>query len=167
MTATLPKSARHVPFRRARPDPPVVRRAAEYGRLVGIVAVAVVFTAPLVWMVLAAFKTNVQIGNPAEAIVFRPTLRNFGTVFEQGVFLPAMWNSLVVGVVSPRCRLCLRCRRPGRSAVPMQRFGNWVLIAGSSRRCRCWCRGTTCSPAGARRRLHRAGAQPHVSCPCR
>jgi len=129
MTATLPKSA-------AAPGTAARGRARRdgarmgTGRLVGIVAVAVVFTAPLVWMVLAAFKTNVQIGNPAEAVVFTPTLRNFGTVFEQGVFLPAMWNSVVVGVVSTALSAVLAV--PAAWAIGrfgMQRFGNWVLIA--------------------------------------
>ena len=129
MTATLPKSAT-APGTVARGRTRRSGARMSTGRLVGIVAVAVGFTAPLVWMVLAAFKTNVQIGNPAEAVVFTPTLRNFGTVFEQGVFLPAMWNSVVVGVVSTALSAVLAV--PAAWAIGrfgMQRFGNWVLIA--------------------------------------
>lgn len=129
MTATLPKTAT-APGTAASSRPRRAGARMSTGRLVGIVVVAVVFTAPLVWMVLAAFKTNVQIGNPAEAIVFTPTLRNFGTVFEQGVFLPAMLNSVIVGVVSTVLSAILAV--PAAWAIgrfAMQRFGNWVLIA--------------------------------------
>jgi multiple sugar transport system permease protein len=129
MTVTLGKPTTApgtaAPGRARRDGPPL-----STPRLVGIVAVGVVFTAPLVWMVLAAFKTNVQIGNPADAVVFTPTLRNFGTVFEQGVFLPAMWNSVVVSVVSTALSAVLAV--PAAWAIgrfAMQRVGNWVLVA--------------------------------------
>jgi ABC-type glycerol-3-phosphate transport system permease component len=41
---------------------------------------------PIVWMVLAAFKTNVDIYDAAKTIVFLPTLENFTKVFAQGNF---------------------------------------------------------------------------------
>jgi multiple sugar transport system permease protein len=80
--------------------------------------------------VLAAFKTNVQISNTADAIVFTPTLDNFRTVFDQGVFLPAMVNSIIVAVVSTVLSALIAV--PAAWAIGrfgMHRAGAWVLIA--------------------------------------
>jgi multiple sugar transport system permease protein len=80
--------------------------------------------------VLAAFKTNVQISNTADAIVFTPTLDNFRTVFDQGVFLPAMVNSIIVAVVSTVLSALIAV--PAAWAIGrfgMRRAGGWVLIA--------------------------------------
>jgi multiple sugar transport system permease protein len=127
MTATLtrPTAAAHVP--RA-VDPR--KRRLERLRLAAITLVSLVFALPLVWMVLAAFKTNVQIGNTADAIVFTPTLDNFRTVVDQGVFLPAMVNSIIVAVVSTVLSALIAV--PAAWAIGrfgMRRAGGWVLIA--------------------------------------
>ena len=127
MTATLsrPTAAAAVP--RA-VDPR--KRRLERMRLAAITLVSLVFALPLVWMVLAAFKTNVQIGNTADAIVFTPTLDNFRTVFDQGVFLPAMVNSIIVAVVSTVLSALIAV--PAAWAIGrfgMRRAGGWVLIA--------------------------------------
>jgi multiple sugar transport system permease protein len=107
-----------------------VRNRWERLRLTAIVLVSLVFALPLVWMVLAAFKTNVQIGNTADAVVFTPTLDNFRTVFDQGGFLPAMVNSIVVAVVSTVLSALIAV--PAAWAIGrfgMRRAGGWVLIA--------------------------------------
>jgi multiple sugar transport system permease protein len=127
MTATLtrPTPATLVP--RA-VDPR--KRRLERLRLAAITLVSLVFALPLVWMVLAAFKTNVQIGNTADAIVFTPTLDNFRTVFDEGVFLPAMVNSIIVAVVSTVLSALIAV--PAAWAIGrfgMRRAGGWVLIA--------------------------------------
>jgi multiple sugar transport system permease protein len=129
MTATL-----------SRPAPPTAssgrqaslrrRRRLESLRFTTIAVVSLVFAAPLVWMVLAAFKTNVQIGNPDNALVFSPTTQNFRTVFEQGTFLPAMVNSIIVAVVSTALSALVAV--PAAWAIgrfAMSRAGAWVLIA--------------------------------------
>jgi multiple sugar transport system permease protein len=127
MTATLsrPPAAARVP-RAADPR----KRRLERMRLAAITLVSLVFALPLVWMVLAAFKTNVQIGNTADAVVFTPTLDNFRTVFDQGVFLPAMVNSIIVAVVSTVLSALVAV--PAAWAIGrfgMRRAGGWVLIA--------------------------------------
>jgi multiple sugar transport system permease protein len=127
MTATLSEPATATPVPRAA-DPR--KRRVERLRLAAVVLVSLVFALPLVWMVLAAFKTNVQIGNTADAIVFSPTLQNFRTVFEQGVFLPAMLNSAIVAVVSTVLSALVAV--PAAWAIGrfgMHRAGGWVLIA--------------------------------------
>jgi multiple sugar transport system permease protein len=127
MTATLTRPTSAVPVPRA-VDPR--KRRVERLRLAAITLVSLVFALPLVWMVLAAFKTNVQIGNTADAIVFTPTLDNFRTVFDQGVFLPAMVNSIIVAVVSTVLSALIAV--PAAWAIGrfgMRRAGGWVLIA--------------------------------------
>jgi multiple sugar transport system permease protein len=127
MTATLSRPTATAAATRG-PDPRKVR--LERLRLTAIVLVSLVFALPLVWMVLAAFKTNVQISNTADAVVFTPTLDNFRTVFDQGVFLPAMVNSIVVAVVSTALSALIAV--PAAWAIGrfgMRRAGGWVLIA--------------------------------------
>jgi multiple sugar transport system permease protein len=127
MTATLSRPTTTTPVPR-RVDPR--KRRLERLRLAAIVLVSLVFALPLVWMVLAAFKTNVQIGNTADAVVFTPTVDNFRTVFDQGVFLPAMVNSIIVAVVSTVLSALIAV--PAAWAIGrfgMSRAGGWVLIA--------------------------------------
>jgi multiple sugar transport system permease protein len=127
MTATLSRPTAANPVPRA-VDPR--KRRLERLRLAAITLVSLVFALPLVWMVLAAFKTNVQIGNTADAVVFTPTLDNFRTVFDQGVFLPAMVNSIIVAVVSTVLSALVAV--PAAWAIGrfgMRRAGGWVLIA--------------------------------------
>ena len=47
---------------------------------------------PFIWMVLAAFKTNSQITDPAQLFHFKPYFGNFRTVFERYDFVkPILW----------------------------------------------------------------------------
>jgi multiple sugar transport system permease protein len=127
MTATLSRPTAETTATRG-PDPRKVR--LERLRLAAIVLVSLVFALPLVWMVLAAFKTNVQISNTADAIVFTPTLDNFRTVVDQGEFLPAMVNSIIVAVVSTVLSALIAV--PAAWAIGrfgMHRASGWVLIA--------------------------------------
>jgi multiple sugar transport system permease protein len=127
MTSTLTRPTEAATAPRG-PDPR--KRRQERLRLAAITLVSLVFALPLVWMVLAAFKTNVQISNTADAIVFTPTLDNFRTVFDQGVFLPAMVNSIIVAVVSTVLSALIAV--PAAWAIGrfgMHRAGGWVLIA--------------------------------------
>ncbi|GAA0931839.1 carbohydrate ABC transporter permease [Pseudonocardia zijingensis] len=127
MTATLSRPTPPAAPPRS-PDPR--KRRLERLRLAAIVLVSLVFALPLVWMVLAAFKNNVQISNTADAVVFTPTLDNFRTVFDQGVFLPAMVNSAIVAVVSTVLSALIAV--PAAWAIGrfgMHRASGWVLIA--------------------------------------
>lgn len=88
-----PSAIRHLPYR--------------VFRFVSLSLVVVVFIGPIVWMILASFKTAVDIYNPANTFVFTPTLANYGTVFGTANFLPFIWNSLVIGVGSTGLSLVL------------------------------------------------------------
>jgi len=73
---------------------PIVRPAL---RAIAIVFVVLLFITPLLWMLLAAFKNNLDIVSPERTFDFTPTLKNFDTVFGAQNFLPFIGNSLLVG----------------------------------------------------------------------
>lgn len=81
---------------------PLVRRRkpVSWLRGVAITVVSLFFALPIVWMFAAAFKTNVQVTDPTVGLIFSPTLENFANILADGKILPAMGNSLIVGVVS-------------------------------------------------------------------
>jgi multiple sugar transport system permease protein len=85
------------------------RRGTSYSifRVVMLTLVVLTFLAPLVWMVLASFKTNVDIYNPAAALVFTPTLGNYETVFGQANYLQYIVNSFWIGFASTLLSLVL------------------------------------------------------------
>ncbi|MEX1078475.1 MAG: carbohydrate ABC transporter permease [Homoserinimonas sp.] len=76
-------------------------------RVTMLVLVVTTFLAPLAWMVLASFKTNVDIYNPAAALVFTPTLDNYDTVFNQANYLQYIFNSFWVGFAATGLSLVL------------------------------------------------------------
>lgn len=89
-----------------------------FGRAVGLVAVVVIFVAPLLWMLLASFKTNVDIYDPSKSLVFTPTLGNYSTVFGQANYAAYIWNSLFVAFVATVLSLLLAVP----AAYSMSRF---------------------------------------------
>ena len=54
------------------------------------------FLLPLLWMLLNAFKTPLQISELPPKLFFTPTLQNFENVFKQQDFLRYIWNSLII-----------------------------------------------------------------------
>jgi multiple sugar transport system permease protein len=96
-TTLVPTSTR----RRAKP------RAYPAFRVTMLVLVVLTFLAPLVWMVLASLKTNVDIYNPATAFVFTPTLGNYETVFGRANYLEYIFNSFWIGFASTALSLLL------------------------------------------------------------
>ena len=85
------------------------RKVRAYGvfRATMLTLVVLTFIAPLVWMVLASFKTNVDIYNPAAALDFTPTLGNYETVFGQANYLQYIFNSFWIGLASTALSLVL------------------------------------------------------------
>lgn len=74
------------------------RRWSRYAlfRALMIALVIFIFIAPLVWMILASFKTNVDIHNAQRALLFTPTLENYIDVFRNDRYLRFVFNSLWV-----------------------------------------------------------------------
>jgi multiple sugar transport system permease protein len=82
--------------RRRRPS----QIAGGWARAIGILLVVLAFIAPLIWMLLASVKTNLEIIDPSKTFSFTPTLKNFETVFGAQAFGPIIGNSIIVGVGS-------------------------------------------------------------------
>jgi multiple sugar transport system permease protein len=96
------------------PAAPVLRPARRPGqvvggvaRAVGIVVVVLAFLVPLLWMLLASLKRNLDIVDPSRTFDFTPTLDNFRTVFTEQAFGPIIGNSLLVGALATLCALVI------------------------------------------------------------
>jgi len=99
-------------------------------RALAITLVCLVIVAPVVWMVAAGFKTNVQVTDPTVGLIFSPTLDNFRNVLADGEILRSMGNSAIVGVVSTVLAAIIAV--PAAWAVgrfSMHRTGSLVLVA--------------------------------------
>ena len=70
-------------------------------------AVALLLFFPLGWMVLTAFKTELQAISVPPLLFFTPTLENFSIVQERSDYLLYARNSLVTSVVSTLLGLAL------------------------------------------------------------
>ncbi len=89
------------------------------------------FIAPILWMVLTAFKTSNQAFSQDPVFVFTPTLDNFTQVFVGSQFGYALVNSLQVSIISALLAVLLG----SGIAYPLARFnfrgkqqlGTWIL----------------------------------------
>lgn len=90
------------------------------GRAIGLAVIILMFLGPIVWMVLASFKHNVQIYDSSQAFIFQPTLDNYGTVFDprRGNYLVYIWNSFFIAFVATALSLVLAVP----AAYAMSRF---------------------------------------------
>jgi multiple sugar transport system permease protein len=94
-----PASGRHhaaAPVNR----PPVSRRIGGIARGIAIAAVLVVLLFPLLWMLLASFKTSLEVVDPSRVVSFTPTLDNYRNVAAQGDFLRFIGNSFLVAAAA-------------------------------------------------------------------
>ena len=69
-------------------------------RVTALTLVVLMLVLPIVWMVLAAFNTNVDIYDAAKTVVFTPTMENFTKVFAQANFGQYIVNSALIAVVA-------------------------------------------------------------------
>lgn len=56
------------------------------------------FLLPFLWMVLASFKTQVQILDTSKLFEITANFSNYKSVFGEYAFLTFIWNSLIVGI---------------------------------------------------------------------
>ncbi|RKN80544.1 carbohydrate ABC transporter permease [Paenibacillus ginsengarvi] len=66
-----------------------------------------VFAFPFIWMLIASFKTQAQIMSTENFLFFKPTTKNYMSVFKEYDFLKFIWNSLIVAVGSTLLSLLL------------------------------------------------------------
>lgn len=62
--------------------------------------VALLFFAPVAWIILCSFKTQAQILAVPPVFVFRPTLDNYARVFSNAAILHELFNSLLLSVAA-------------------------------------------------------------------
>ncbi|MFI7604643.1 carbohydrate ABC transporter permease [Micromonospora sp. NPDC049366] len=76
-------------------------------RVVALAVVVVALLAPLLWMIAASFKTNVDIYDTGKALLFSPTLDNYVTVLRQANYVQFIGNSLWVAFAATVLSLIL------------------------------------------------------------
>ncbi|MDO5698006.1 MAG: carbohydrate ABC transporter permease [Dermatophilus congolensis] len=85
-----------------------------------LITIVVLFlTAPLVWMVLASLKTNVDIYDSSKALIFTPTLENYTNVLQQANYGQYILNSAWVAAAATFLSLLLGVP----AAYAMSKFG--------------------------------------------
>lgn len=80
------------------------------GRVLYVLAVAllfVIFLFPFVWMILSSFKTQVDIMSVPPSFIFKPTFKNYASVFADHDFAHYMFNSFYIAVGSTLAGLVL------------------------------------------------------------
>lgn len=127
MTMTLPTRSATAPAPRKKPARtkvyPVVR-----GIL--IVLVILIFVLPLAWMVMASFKTNVDINDTSKTFLFDPVLSNYTNVFGNANYGQFVFNSFWVALWATGLSLLLGVPAAfAMSRFNMQKSALTVLLA--------------------------------------
>lgn len=127
MTDTLitrPVSANTAQLRRGKP------RAYPIFRVVALALVVLLFIAPLVWMLIASFKTNVDIYDASKTFLFTPTLDNYDNVLSRNNYFTFIFNSFWVALCSTVLSLILGVPAAyAMSRFTMHRSAMVVLMA--------------------------------------
>ncbi|MGC1214947.1 MAG: carbohydrate ABC transporter permease [Micromonospora sp.] len=76
-------------------------------RVIALVVVVLALIAPLLWMIAASFKTNVDIYDTGKAVVFSPTVENYANVLKQAHYVQFIGNSLWVAFAATVLSLIL------------------------------------------------------------
>lgn len=127
-TTELPESFAPVlaPKRRR----PLRSRAYKWFRFLALLLVVLLLLAPLAWMVLASFKTNVDIYDAAKALIFTPTTDNYANVLQRNNYFAFILNSFWVAFASTTLSLLLGVPAAyAMSRFTMQRSALVVLMA--------------------------------------
>jgi multiple sugar transport system permease protein len=99
-------------------------------RTVALIVVVFAFIAPLLWMLVASFKTNVDIYDAGKSFVFTPTLENYATVLSRNNYFTFIFNSFWVAFCSTALSLLLGAPAAyAMSRFTMHRSALVVLLA--------------------------------------
>lgn len=140
-TATTPPAAdRTMAKGTSRPGQPVQRPtlprrrrkqpAYPVFRVVVLTLTVLLFIAPLVWMVVASLKTNVDIYDPDKTFFFTPTLDNYANVLGRNNYFVFIFNSFWVALCSTVFSLILGVPAAyAMSRFTMHRSAMVVLMA--------------------------------------
>ncbi|MEO8556144.1 MAG: carbohydrate ABC transporter permease [Actinomycetota bacterium] len=129
MTATVtdhPAPAPTTPLRRRRRK----SRAYPIFRVVVLTTTVLLFIAPLVWMLVASFKTNVDIYDSSKTVFFTPTMDNYSNVLGRNNYFDFIFNSFWVALWSTVFSLVLGVPAAyAMSRFSMSRSAMVVLMA--------------------------------------
>ncbi|MDF2722565.1 MAG: carbohydrate transporter permease [Paenibacillus sp.] len=92
--------------------------------------VLLLFAFPFLWMLIASFKTQAQIMSTENFIVFKPTGKNYSSVFREYDFLKFIINSFIVALGSTVFSLILGL--PAAYAIArhhLHKLGLVILVA--------------------------------------
>ena len=99
-------------------------------RVAALVLVVLGLLMPLIWMVAASLKTNVDIYDTSKALLFSPTVENYKTVLDQANYVTFIINSLWVAFASTVLSLLLGVPAAySMSRFTMKRSALVVLMA--------------------------------------
>ncbi|MFC0505504.1 carbohydrate ABC transporter permease [Micromonospora costi] len=99
-------------------------------RAVALAVVVVALLAPLLWMIAASFKTNVDIYDSGKAFAFSPTLDNYSNVLQRANYVQFIGNSLWVAFAATVLSLILGVPAAySMSRFSMRRSAVVVLMA--------------------------------------
>lgn len=96
-----------------------------------LVIFALIFSFPLIWMLMTAFKNRIDFLSIPPKFVFIPTLQNFKDIFSSQDFVKAYYNSIIISACSvvlglligvPAAYGICRFRFKGRSSLAF-----WIL----------------------------------------
>jgi multiple sugar transport system permease protein len=110
---------------------PVMARIGPVLRYLAIIVVTLTFVFPLLWMLLASFKTQTDIMNTRNIFSFNPTAVNYENVFNQYSFFRFMVNSFVVAMVSTIFSLILGL--PAAYAIARFKLNGFGLVLLAAR----------------------------------
>ncbi|UQZ86877.1 Trehalose transport system permease protein SugB [Paenibacillus konkukensis] len=99
-------------------------------QLVLTLAVFLVFTFPFIWMLMASFKTQVQVLSADHIFLFKPTFKNYIEVFRDNDYLRYLLNSFLVALGSTAFALILGL--PAAYSIAkyrMHTLGTVILVA--------------------------------------
>ena len=105
-------------------------RAYPIFRVVCLTLTVLLFIAPLVWMLVASFKTNVDINDSGKTFIFTPTLDNYANVLSRNNYFGFIFNSFWVALWSTVLSLLLGVPAAyAMSRFTMRRSAMVVLMA--------------------------------------
>ncbi|MFC5702422.1 carbohydrate ABC transporter permease [Cohnella faecalis] len=94
------------------------------------VVILLLFLFPFAWMLLASFKTQLQVLSPDYMFVFKPTFDNFAAVFQEYDYMKFIWNTLVIATLSTIGSLILGLPAAyGIAKYKMPYFALTILVA--------------------------------------
>ncbi|TFG47606.1 MAG: carbohydrate ABC transporter permease [Candidatus Brocadiia bacterium] len=92
----------------------------------GVVFVLFLVVFPFLWMVLASFKTQVEIMDMQKLVFFHPTIANYTQVFREYSFLEPLYNSFFIAVVSTFLSLLMGL--PAAYSIARYHLTKWGVV---------------------------------------